>query len=216
MEGDPLSWVLVSADPQGSALHPEIDGARAMEAAVRAKDCGGTHLIGTNTTLSSAVPLDQLIAIGQRCERLGVDQWSVGGLYQPRGGRLEDTLREDEVKAALDAIVNEFRDSATNITINLSSELFARWAGGSHLLRSQPNSWRMEMKVSDNVLLIAPNAKPGYFIRLRWDGELLDHDDLLTVGVLKGAFGTYHPGHMRQTLESFVDLRANSTGRERR
>lgn len=201
----PLSWVLVSADPAGTALHPELDGARTMEAAVRARDCGGVAVIGVNTIVSSAVSIDTLLKMARRAESLGFEQMTVGGLYQPHEGRLEDTLTVREIHALVAAVKSEFSTSPMQFIVSLSTELIHQWVG-SEVMRAQHARWRLEHAVSRNTLLVAPNPTPGYFLRLRWDGELLDHDDLMRVGTERGAFGTYTIGSMRSTLESFPNL----------
>lgn len=199
----PLSWVLVSADPSGTSLHPELDGPKVMEAAVRALDTGGTSIIGVNTIISSKVPMDKLLEMGKRAERMGFSQLTIGGLYQPSNGRLEDTLTEDEIRAVINAVKVEFESSSMQIALSLSTSLFAKWAGGWPNIENQLSQWRLEKKISSNIILIAPNPDHGYFLRLRWDGQMLDHEDLLSVGVEHGAFGAYTPGAMQATLERF-------------
>lgn len=204
----PLSWVLVSADPAGTELHPELQGNRVLEAATKARDSGGVRVIGCNTTVSGAVAPEDLIQIGRRAEALGFDQWSLGGLYQPQGPRLEDTLSEKVFKSLLDLVVAEFSRSSMLVTLALSERLFAKWMGGWEHVEPLLGGWRLEKWISPNVVLIAPNPKPGHFLRLRWDGELLDQEDLLRVDCRHGVFGSYQPGVMRRTLESFPTLQS--------
>ncbi len=202
----PLSWILASVDPQETSLHPAKYGAALMEAVIRAKDSGGVETVGINTTITNS-ECSNIFAIGARAARLGIDQWSVSSLYAPRRGKLETSMTLDEVKAVAEFLAIECARFPLDVTLSVTPQQFTEMNSDWSLLREQYGKWRFERNLSANVNIIAPNPLPGYFMRVRWDGEILNHDDLLIVGLRSGSYGSIHRHSVTEVLDRLSELR---------
>ena len=199
---------MTSADVESASLHPVKYGAALMEAATQAKDIGGVLATCVNTTVGNT-DLESLFNIGRMADRLGFNQWSIGGLYKPCGPRMEDSLTEVQCREVLTAITREFEKSNLQIAVSVTPEIFQKWATES-VPTPMSTAWRLERKISRNVTLIAPNLQRGFFLRLRWDGQLMDLNDVLTLSLKTGSFGTFRPGSVRRIIGSLPELQGRT------
>ena len=81
--------------------------------------------------------------------------------------------------------------------------------GDLEALLAGQDRWRVEYKVpgAANVALITGNARPGYFVRLDYTGQLMSKEDFRRIG-RPGCYGLYAPGRFAALLEELRELRS--------
>lgn len=203
----PLSWLVISADPADTGLHPGKASEPLMAAAIRAKECGGVGLLGCNTTIRLG-QLEKGLEVGRRAAQLGFDQWSLGGLYQLASGTMADTVTHAETEMMMAAVVAEFGSSSSfEVAINVSPERYVSLFGGFEACSDDFKRWRLERWIAPKVCVVSANPRPGHFLRLRWDGQLLNYQDIMNFGTRNGHYGQYQPGELLRLLERFKQER---------
>ena len=201
---NPLSWVNISIDSTAVDLRTQANAEPLLASALHIRKVGGVQAVGVNTLLSRG-NLDQVIEIGRRMERAGVDQWSIGPFIAPRNGRMEPVAETADFRRAIDRVMAEFADSPMNILFEMDYAELLALVGDEARLRDGRNRWRHEYPVSRSLKLIATNPRAGFFLRVRWDGELLAKHDFRTIGLEHGRYGSYHPGRITELLEQFAN-----------
>ena len=105
----------------------------------------------------------------------------------------------------LERIAKRFADLRTTVSLDVDAATFERLSGGQPVARDK---WRSTFDLNESVRLTAKSPAPGYFFRLRFDGQLLSRDDFMQIGLEEGSFGAYSPGRIAELLEHLGDLRA--------
>ena len=203
---NPLSWVVVSVDPASTGLHPISHQDKLMAAAIGARECGGVGLACVNTTVKAG-QIEQGLAIGRRAKNIGMDQFSIGGLYKMDSGKMEDTVSYQGILEMIDGVIAEFAGTTFEVAVNVSPERFLELFGGFEECQADFERWRLERWIAPNICVLTANPRPGHFLRLRWDGELLNYEDLMNFGRRYGKFGTYHSGRMQRMLSDLGGMR---------
>jgi hypothetical protein len=207
---NPLSWVNISIDTSAVDLRTQANAAPLLASALNLRKIGGVQAVGVNTLLSRG-NLDQVVEIGRRVERAGVDQWSIGPFLAPRSnGRMEPVAETADFRRAIDRVIAEFADSPMNILYEMDYTELLALVGDEARLRDGRNRWRHEYSLSRCLKLIATNPREGFFLRVRWDGELLAKHDFRTVGLEHGRYGSYQPGRIVELLAQFAKEKENA------
>jgi hypothetical protein len=203
----PLGWVAISMDTSDSGLRLPQNNKPLLENALRLKEAGGTKLLGVNTVLT-ADNLSEVVRIGQQLKGLGIDQWAVSPLLQPEQNRMESVLSVPRLREIVVRLAEEFGGTGFNIVVDLDFEMLCALVGDPRALASGAGRWRTEyqLPMAPNIMLVAGNAKPAHFFRLRWDGQLMSKEDFRRVGI-DGSYGGYEPGRISALLENFRTLR---------
>ena len=196
---NPLSWLNISIDTSAVGLRTQSNAEPLLASALHLRKAGGVLAVGVNTLLTGG-NLDQVIEIGRRVERAGVDQWSIGPFLVPRDGRMEPVAETADFRRAIDRVMAEFADSPMNILFEMDYTELLALVGDEARLRDGRTRWRHEYSVSQCMKLIATNPREGFFLRVRWDGELLAKHDFRTVGLEHGRYGSYQPGRITELL----------------
>lgn len=207
----PLSWILTSLDAATTGLRVEANNAPLLAALDHAKGVGGTHSYGVNTQLREGC-IDAVLDIGAAVAKSDADQWTVGPWLEPRNGWMEIAVSEGETRRLIDRILGDGRitESGLQVTVDLELDLLRKLVGDDHRLIGGPLTWRYEYRVSDTLSLIALNPFPGTFLRVRWDGEMLNSRDFRQVGLRKGSYGFASPAgatELLRRLESDITAR---------
>ncbi len=193
----PLSSVLISIDGQSSGLRTEINNNRLLVAAVKARDAGSILKIGVNTTTRLS-DLDDVLTIGQAVRKAHVDQWTVAGFCAPSEGMMTSVLNREDYQKLIETLVENFGSCGMRVTIDLPCQHF------DLVGEVRTDIWRTELEVAPNVFVQTLNKRPGYFARVRWDGEVLGLEDALRVGAVTGRYGAYVPGTISDLVDRIV------------
>ena len=139
---------------------------------------------------------DDIIALGHSICSSGIDQWGIAPLLSFQQQCLTPAVPIDSMKVLLQRVVSELGTAPAQILFELELSQYQELTGNTVADR-----WRVEEQVEySNVFLMAANFQPGYFVRLRWDGELLNKQDFRTLGLKRGSLGSYQPGALASII----------------
>jgi len=200
----PISWIVISLDVSSVGLRSPANEQPLLASALLVRATGGTEALGVNTLLTPD-NLSEVIALGRRVEKGQIDQWSLGPFLAPAtNGLLRPVVRRDDYRRAIERVVAEFGDSRMRILFDLDySELLAL-VGDKIRLKPAGKAWRYEYAVTENIKLAALNQQPFFFMRSRWDGQILAKADFKVIGLEQGTYGRWQPGRVVELLQQFV------------
>jgi hypothetical protein len=202
----PLTWTAISMDAVETGLRTPGNNDLLFKSALEFKASGGTELLGVNTLLTE-VNLETVLEIGRGLLRRGVDQWTLSPLLRPAvNGRMESVVPKARLDEITERIVLEFGGKDLEIVFDHID--LAPPGGDLEALLAGQDRWRVEYKVpgAANVTLITGNARPGYFVRLDYTGQLMSKEDFRRIG-RSGCYGPYAPGRFAALLEELRGLR---------
>jgi MoaA/NifB/PqqE/SkfB family radical SAM enzyme len=204
----PLGVLNISMDTTGSGLRSLCNNEPLFEAALRLKEIGGTEAIGVNTVLTKD-NLADAVQIGKRLQGSGIDQWTLGPLLHPVGGRMESVLPVERLREIVDHLCHEFAGEGLNIVVDLDLPLLAGFTKDPEVFSVGAGRWRYEYELpgAPNILLEAGNPRPGHFVRMDWAGQLMSKEDFRCIG-RPGSYGNYAPGRIMHLLKEFQELRS--------
>ena len=201
----PLSWCIVSVDTEASGLRSSRSSQKSqiLQTLTELRTCGGAPLIGVN----SVVPMGAdagLMALAEDIEAAGIDQWALSPLLVARRGAMKPTLPAPLLAQQLERIAKRLASLHTVVSLDVDADTFERLSGGIPVQRDQ---WRTTLSLVGNVRMTAKNPDPGFFFRLRFDGQLLSHDEFMEIGLTQGAFGAYGEGRIAALMDHLAHLR---------
>ena len=200
LAGNPLSSVLISLDTSVSGLRTPNNNARLVDSALKARALSAIDKIGVNTTLQQG-DLENVLAIGRDVQKAEVDQWTVAGFAEPVDGEMRSVLSRKEYAEIITRLSAEFGSCGMRVTIDLPHDYFDLVGG------INPDTWRTEHEVAPGVFGQTFNPRPGFFARVRWDGEILGLEQSLRVGTRTGKYGSYVPGMIPSLMDRIVSER---------
>ncbi|MCE9520271.1 MAG: hypothetical protein K8R87_12060 [Verrucomicrobia bacterium] len=202
----PLSWVVVSLDVPSVRLRSPENETPLLTAALKLRAVGGVEAVGVNTLLTPT-NLDEVITLGRRLNGAEIHQWSLGSFLSPSpAGQLKPVMQLHDYRQAIESIAKEFRNSKLRILFDLDYTDFIPISGCQPEVLENLVAWRYEYPLTSNLTLTALNPHPGYFLRARWDGELLAKGDFKVIGLERGAYGKWQPGRGEGLLADLVSM----------
>lgn len=198
----PLDWCLVSLDgmPQ-SHLRGRTLWNPAFQNLLALRQRGGARVVGVNTVVT-AENLKSVFELGHVLISEGVDYWGLGVYMRPDvSGHISCSLSLTATKDIIFRIAEEFGDNRIPVVFEVEPEAFELIAGADPFAMCD-GPWRLEYTVARSFRIATINPAPGKWIRLRFDGQLLDKSDLLTIGTLEGRYGRYEPGKIGAIIEA--------------
>lgn len=198
----PLDWCLTSLDGEADThLRGRMLWTPALHNLVEAKRLGAVRLIGINTVVTEE-NMESVIRLGRRLPEFGIDYWGLGVYLTNQHGVMTSTLSPDRTRECVHRIAEGIADSPVPAVFELDEGAFELITGTRpRSVRNGP--WRLEHPIAGTPLRIATmSPEPGRFFRFRFDGQLLDKADLLTVGAVETRYGKYAPGKITQLLTS--------------
>lgn len=187
----PLCWLAVSMDVAGSGLrgglHPEV-----LESALAGRRAGGTGAVAVNTTFrreTIAGALELASVLGPK----NIDQWALCPLVVPDGTTMRSAVDYDTVEQMVERL-GAVHDAAAKVVVETDLPTLQRLAADSWHNPLQTDVWRIEVKLPNGVWLFARNPSPGYFLRVRYDGEILSRLDFTQRGLKAGRYGRFKRG----------------------
>lgn len=200
----PLSWIVISLDVPSVRLRSPVNEQPLLTSALHIRATGGTEALGVNTLLTPD-NLAEVIALGRRFEPSQIDQWSLGPFLAPAAnGLLRPVITRDDYCRAIERMEAEFSGSGMRILFDLDYAELLALVGDKARLKPAGNAWRYEYEVTKNIKLAALNEQPFFFLRSRWDGEILAKADFKIIGLERGTYGPWQPGRVGELLEQFV------------
>ncbi|MBK8270608.1 MAG: hypothetical protein IPK83_20825 [Planctomycetes bacterium] len=162
---------------------------------------GGARVIGVNTVVT-ADNVDSVVELGHVLIGEGVNYWGLGTYLQPGArGRVVASINPTQTIELIERIADQFSNNRLPVVFEVEPETFQTISGiDTNDVVGGP--WRLEHPVSSSFRVATINPEPGKWIRLRFDGQLIDKSDLLTVGVLEGRFGRYEPGKITALIQA--------------
>ena len=196
-----LSWLMTSADTEGTGLRDfgAVDGL--LKAVSHAKKLGASRAFAVNS-IATGSNCEGLLEIGRRAAAVGADQFSIGPLLLPENGQMKSACSKDELSRIVEMILSEpeLADGVMQVTIDVDLQTMVAMVGGLHRLSGYPDQWRFEYVLSRNVKIVALNASSKHHFRIRWDGQILSNEDFFTVGVEQGSLGRATPARIAELL----------------
>lgn len=203
----PLDWALVSLDGEPETHARGLDLWKpAWDGLVRLQKTGGARVVGVNTVLGNAT-LESTISLAKRLLNAGVRYMGVGPYLDIEGQRLVSQISVQEIlrvyEALTEALSKEVMGRDFTVMFEMPHDVF-QLISGTDPYSVVTGPWRLEHRVPGSVVVAAAiNPSPGRFFRLRADSQIIDHADLLTVGVLEGRYGRYdRPGKITELISS--------------
>ncbi|MBL9144121.1 MAG: hypothetical protein JNM99_10625 [Verrucomicrobiaceae bacterium] len=184
----PLCWLALSVDVEGSGLRAG-DPLRVLDAAVSGRTSGGTKAVAVNTTFT-AETLEAVVSLATRLQDYAIDQWAVCPLMVPRGLSMHSVVSEGTLERLV-LRLGKLTDVAARVVVETDPDSLRRLVGETRWNIINTNVWRIEVLLPNGVWLFARTPRPGYFIRMRYDGELLSRQQFATLGVRAGRYGTF-------------------------
>lgn len=201
--GNPLSSVLISIDTQGSGLRAPANNKHLLMAALKARSMGAIEKIGVNTTVKIQ-DLKDVLVIGRSVLEAEVDQWTLAGFCVQNQGLMDSVLTQSDYEKLIDFVIRNFSGKGMRVTIDLPYRYFGLYGA------VQEDRWRTEHEIAHDVFVQTLNPKPGFFARVRWDGEILGLEDALRVGTRGGTYGKYHRGKIANVMDEICHERFTS------
>lgn len=196
----PLSWCLVSVDDSIVGLRTSQAGSIAIRNATRLRDLGGANEVCANTIWGGS--WDSIEQIGERLESEGFSQWAVGPYLEPKDGVIKPVWTTDDALVLANRLVERFGDSPMGVAIDVPGDSFFEIASRLPGEVETCFGWRLEQQIpGSSIKLVTLNC--GSFLRLRWDGLLMDAEETLAVNLSNSKLGFYRPGAIR-TWAGFV------------
>jgi len=196
----PLDWCEVSLDTSASGLHIEKTQQRLLDDLMALRQAGGTAMTQVASVFTGE-NMEALLELGRRVGEAGVDQWVLGTKLESHNGVLSPSVPTDVIKRFVNRVVGDLVDVKSAILYGLELDEWQILTG-----QRVADRWRVEHWVNDRVCLVAANFDEGYFVRLRWDGELINKQDFRRLGTEQGYFGTYVPGRLAEVLQTFAKV----------
>ena len=200
----PLSWCAVSIDTPhtGLRLLSENTADEVLDAALQLKRGGGAGAIGVNSVCTNT-NTSALLELGEKIFRTDVDQWAISPLLQPQGRQMKSSMTTQSIEALIQKVADQLTGS--RVVFELTMDTLRELLGVSPVLRA--DVWRVEVPITSHVSVMAGRTEPGYFFRLRHDGQLLAKSDFHTLGLQEGSYGRYHRGRIEGLLGDFASQR---------
>lgn len=209
-----LDWMILSVDAEKTGLRIYGNSLKALDIALELRGKEKVKRLNVNTVLTRD-NIDEVIKIGRSLEERGkVDQWSVGGMLNPNGGSMVHALSVADHARQLDRITAEFgngRMQVVFVTDHSRLEEVTR----KKILEREMDKWRTELRRAPNVMATAANPREGYFMRLRYDGQLLAKADFGKIGLREGRYGRYEPGKISKLMNQFAQLRTEKQAKSK-
>lgn len=214
----PLTWALVSLDGEAETHHRGLDlFSPAWTGLMKLKETGGARFVGVNSVLAGGeASTSSILRLTRRLIDAGIQYHGVGPYMDIQGERMVSQVSADELLRIYERFTTELSGEATpedfTMMMELPPEVFERISGDDPFaVRRRP--WRLEHRVAGSPVVAATiNPTPGRFFRLRADGQVIDHSDLMTVGLLEGRYGRYQPGRLKALIRAAQQ--AHAAGRD--
>ena len=199
---NPLSWLVISLDVASVGLRSQTNENSLLLSALDLRSASGTQALGVNTLITRE-NLSEVVALGHRIEHKALDQWSLAPFLTPQNGRMKSTMSRDDYLRVIERVSNEFSATSMQIILDLDYATLLDLVGDGERLACGQGAWRYEYPITSQFALTALNPKLNYFLRARWDGELLSHPDFNVIGLKNGTYGTWQSGRVSRLLEDF-------------
>lgn len=196
----PLDWCLTSLDGEAEThLRGRTLWKPSLANLLAAKRAGASELIGVNTVVTEA-NVESVVRLGRRLPGLGIDYWGVGVYMTNRDGTMTSSLSPAQTRDLVCRVAEGMADMPVPVVFELEEDAFELIVGTQpRTIRGGP--WRLEHPIAGTPVRVATmSPEPGRYFRLRFDGQILDKADLLTVGVVEARYGRYEPGRISQIL----------------
>ncbi len=201
----PLSSLIVSVDDAPtSGLRSRNAGGHALAEGLRVREAGGCVRLCVNTVLTDNNE-DQVLAIGRVVAEAGADQWMISPLRVSDGTRMEAAVSGDALISfgqRVDRVLRGCR-SAVRVILDVPHNTVVRAAGGGARRISEWSGWCWRWPLENLEIELQAFCPQSRFLRVRWDGELLQKDELHAVGLRTSALGRYQPGSIRRVIRSW-------------
>ena len=205
---NPLSWCIVSIDSKASGLRqtqqcsPD-DTLRVLESL---RVAGGTSLTGVNTVVTADNETD-ILRLADSIEISGVNQWALSPLLMAHGDEMKPQLPTSLLASSLERLAKRLDGLRTLVSLDVNEEVFKELTGGREVAA---DTWRSSYSIYENVRLTAKTYSPGFFFRVRFDGQLLSRKDFMKVRLNNGSYGHYYSGRVESLLRDLEDLRGQT------
>lgn len=210
----PLDWCLTSLDgEEDTHLRGRVLWRPSLENLLAAKRTGAARLIGINTVVTGE-NIESVVRLGRRLPDLGIDYWGVGVYMTNRDGTMTSSLNPAQTCDAVRRVADGMVGVTMPVVFELEEDAFELIVG------TRPQSihhgpWRLEHPIAGTPVRVATmSPEAGRYFRLRFDGQILDKADLLTVGVVDTRYGQYEPGKISRILgavrKSWLELPAET------
>lgn len=193
----PLDWCAMSLDIASSVLHVERMNEKLFGDLLHVKDTGGIKSFTVNSVYTADNYKDVLQFGKWLTAKLGEgDQWGLSSLMLPQHGVMQPTVSIPATREMIDLALEELSDTACDILFEPDPDEFEILTG-----KSVKKRWRTELHLAGGIWMITVPSEEGYFVRLRWDGQLLTRKDLRCIGLRQATYGAYQAGRLVETLE---------------
>jgi hypothetical protein len=205
----PLDWMTMSIDAPETGLRTGGQPESALGAAIDLKLSGGVRELGVASVmdpqnLSGLEKIAKLVMMEKE-----IDHWSLTPMLRGRAGKLQRVLEFDALQELVSRLIHQFRSQPKAILLNLDYHDLAKMVGRGGVVQDGLDFWRVEHPVpGSNMKLVSMNPRPGYFLRLRYDGQLVDRSEFLG-GVVSGRFGKFSKGKLRSALNQMAGEQTN-------
>lgn len=197
----PIDWCAVSVDTSASGLHVERLNRQLVEDLLQFCESGATEMALVNTVFTEDNH-EVIIDLGKWICASGIDQWALSTMMKPSNGRMTLGVSQATASKLLDRVISELADVDCQILFEVELDELRRRSD-----EELPDRWRIEHNIEGtNVWLVSPNFGKGYFVRMRWDGQLLTKQDFLQLGLTQSTFGQYSPGRFAEVLSQFARI----------
>ena len=202
----PLDALIISVDDTVSTgLRVVGAGENAHSAALSVRDAGGSNRLCVNSLLTNANS-DAVLSIAKQLRDVGIDQMLVSPLRKPIMDNLVATISQAELLAFAHRAANTRAIAGLSILVEVEIETILATAGENVLLRSAGKDWSTRWRIGDSSVSLMAVDPTAPFVRIRWDGQLMNRSDLFRVNLARTSAGRYEAGIIRKHFSSPTSL----------
>jgi hypothetical protein len=184
----PLSWLAVSVDSADSGLRGG-DAFKVLEAAKAGRAAGGVGELSVNSTFQEHT-MEVVLGFAKRLSTANLAQWAICALAQPMDDEMRSSVTADMVARMIEkaAVVV---DVAEKVVVETDPATLRALLGEETWRTVDTRKWRIEVRLPSGVWLFARAPEHGFFVRMRYDGQLLSRQDFARLNLLEGRYGQF-------------------------
>lgn len=198
----PIGALIISVDDTPfTGLRTDGAGDAALKNGLLLREQGGCAHLCVNTVLNDR-NASSVLTISRQVHALGVDQMLVSPQVSPYGSLLKPTLSQEEIIAFAHMAAADQKLQGLNLFVCVESGAFVDSDLEMPLI--DPLEWSARVPLGDSSVSLLVLNYEAPFVRVRWDGQMLLRNELMTIGLQQSKVGRYQPGSMSKLIEAWA------------